>query len=49
MFLSVEPDVKAVKDSYWKEDRTSKEKTPSGMTKTIEDVCEPRKEATPAD
>jgi hypothetical protein len=38
MFLSGEPYVKAVKDSYWKEDRTSKEKAPGGVTKAIEDV-----------
>jgi hypothetical protein len=38
MFLSVEPKIKAVKDSYWEEDRPSKEKTPCGVTKAIEDV-----------
>jgi hypothetical protein len=38
MFLSVEPKIKAVHYSYWKKDRTSKEKTPCSMTKAIEDV-----------
>ena len=45
IFLSVEPQIKAVKDSYWEEDRTSQEKAPGGMTKAIEDVCEPCNEA----
>jgi hypothetical protein len=48
MFLSGEPYVKAVKDSYWEEDCASKKKAPSSVSKAIEDVGQPRKEATPA-
>jgi len=45
MFLSVEPQIKAVKDSYWEEDRTSQEETPGGIAKTKKDVCQPCNEA----
>jgi hypothetical protein len=48
MFLSGEPYVKAVKDSYWEEDCASKKKAPSCVSKAIEDVCEPCNEAAPA-
>jgi hypothetical protein len=43
MFLSGEPNVKAVKDSYWKEDRTSQEEAPSCIAKAKKDVCKPCK------
>jgi hypothetical protein len=47
MFLSVEPQIKAVKDSYWKEDRTSQEEAPSGIAEAKKDVCKPCKKAAP--
>lgn len=45
MYLLRKPQVEPVENANGKEDRTGKEKTPSGMTKAVEDVCKPRNKA----
>ena len=45
MYLLRKPQVKPVENANGEENRTGKEKTPSGMTKAVEDVCQPSNKA----